>query len=256
MNEEISKEEDLKMTFIDHLQELRERVIKSFIAIIVGAFISLLFIKPIIKLLERPAKSIHFLQLSPGEFLFSSIKVAGYSGLLIALPFIIYQILRFIFPGLTKNEKRLIGPAVMGSAILFLAGISFGLWLLIPAALKFLVSYGAEIVEPLWSIERYLDFVFLIMLSAGLAFQIPVLQLILGTLGIVQSKKMLSSWRWVVMGSALAGAVLTPSTDPVTMLLLAAAISALFLFGVGMVAFTEKFKGQTPPIFRPPSTAE
>ncbi len=247
---------DLRMPLTGHLEELRQRVITSLFAIILGSAISLIFVKNIIKILEAPAKSIHFLQLSPGEFLFASIKVAGYSGLTAALPLILYQVLRFILPGLTKREKQLIAPAVIGSAVLFIIGISFGLWILSPAALKFLVAYGADVVEPLWSIERYLDFVFLLMLSCGLAFQLPVLQLILGSLGLIHSKKMLSSWRLVVMSSALAGAILTPSTDPITMLLLATAISGLFLIGVGMVAVIEKFKQETPPIVHPPSAAK
>ena len=241
------------MPLIGHLEELRQRVLKSLIAIILGSALSLLFIKPIVHILEIPAQSIRFLQLSPGEFLFSSIKVAGYSGLTAALPYILFQGLGFVLPGLTKKEKRIIAPAIAGSAILFFLGLSFAFWVLIPAALKFLVAYGADVVEPLWSIERYLDFVFLLMLSTGLAFQLPVLQLILGAFGLIKSKKMLSNWRWVVMAAALSSAVLTPSTDPITMLLLASAMGGLFLIGVFMVAITEQFKGETPPISHPPS---
>lgn len=244
------------MSFVDHLEELRQRILKSLIAILIGAGISLLFVKPIVQILEAPAKSIHFLQLAPGEFLFASIKVAGYSGLTFALPFILFQGLKFVLPGLTAKEKKIIAPAVAGSAILFLLGLAFALWVLIPAALKFLVSYGADVVEPLWSIEKYLDFVFLLMLSTGLAFQLPVLQLILGTFGLLRSKKMLAIWRWVVMGAVLAGAVLTPSTDPITMLLLAFAIVSLFLIGIALVALTEQFRGETPLIDHPSSTPD
>ena len=109
-----------------------------------------------------------------------------------------------------------------------------------PAALNFLVSYGADVVEPLWSIERYLDFVLLLMVATALAFQLPVLQLLLAALGVVRAGVMLAAWRWVVLASALAGAVLTPSTDPVTMLLLSAAITALYLVGVGLAALVQR----------------
>tara|TARA_Y100001968_G_scaffold271424_1_gene263035 strand:- start:1735 stop:2469 length:735 start_codon:yes stop_codon:yes gene_type:complete len=244
------------MPLVDHLEELRQRVLRSLIAIIIGSILSFFFIKDIVQLLEAPAGKIHFLQLAPGEFLFVSIKVAGYSGLIISLPFIIYQLLRFIFPGLTNKEKKLIAPTVAGSAILFFIGLYFALNILIPAALKFLISYGADVVEPIWSIERYLDFVLLIMISTGLAFQLPILQFILGSLGLIKWRKMLSSWRWVVLSAAIAGAVLTPSTDPITMLLLTTAITGLFLIGVALVALTEQFKERTPSISRPPSTAD
>ena len=237
---------EVEMPLVDHLEELRQRVLRSLLAVVVAAFFCQLGVKPLVRILEAPASGIHFLQLAPGEFLFVSLKVAGYAGLTLALPFVLFQLLAFVLPGLTLRERRLIAPAVAGSAVLFLAGLTFAWWALVPAALRFLVSYGADVVEPLWSIERYLDFVLLLMLATGLAFQLPVLQLLLGALGLVRWRTMLSSWRWVVLGSALAGAVLTPSTDPITMLLLAGAITALFLIGVGLVALTERLRPETP----------
>ena len=237
---------DVEMSLVDHLEELRQRVFRSLIAIVLGALACLLAVKPLVRLLEEPAGSIRFLQLAPGEFLFVSFKVAGYAGLTLAIPYVLYQGLAFVLPGLTLNERRLIAPAVAGSAVLFFAGIAFSWWALIPAALGFLVSYGADVVEPIWSIERYLDFVLLLMLSTGLAFQLPVLQLLLGLFGLVRWKRMLSAWRWVVLIAALAGAVLTPSTDPITMSLLAGAISGLFFVGVALVAAVERFRPETP----------
>jgi sec-independent protein translocase protein TatC len=95
------------------------------------------------------------------------------------------------------------------------------------------------VVEPLWSIERYLDFVLLLMVATALAFQLPVLQLVLGAFGLINARSMLEAWRWVVLISALAGAVLTPSTDPITMLLLTGAITLLYLVGAGLVALSQ-----------------
>jgi len=243
------------MPLVDHLEELRQRVLRSLIAVVVAALACLVVVKPLVRLLEEPAGSIHFLQLAPGEFLFVSFKVAGYAGLTLALPYVLYQGLAFVLPGLTLKERRLIAPAVAGSAVLFLTGLAFAWWALVPAALRFLVSYGADVVEPLWSIERYLDFVLLLMLATGLAFQLPVLQLLLGLFGLLSWRSMLAAWRWVVLSAALAGAVLTPSTDPVTMLLLAGAITALFLIGVGLVAATQGFKAETPQDAQPPGAA-
>lgn len=237
---------DVEMPLVDHLEELRQRVLRSLLAVVIAAGVCLIAVKPLVRLLEAPADGIHFLQLSPGEFLFVSLKVAGYAGLTLALPFVFYQGLRFVLPGLTPNERRLIAPAVAASAVLFLGGLAFAWWALVPAALRFLVSYGADVVEPLWSIERYLDFVLLLMVATGLAFQLPVLQLLLGVLGLVRWRAMLGAWRWVILGASLAGAVLTPSTDPITMLLLAGAITALFLIGVALVALTEQIRPETP----------
>ena len=227
------------MSLVDHLEELRQRVFRSLIAIVMGALACLVAVKPLVRILEEPAGSIRFLQLAPGEFLFVSFKVAGYAGLTLAIPYVLYQGLAFVLPGLTRNERRLIAPAVAGSAVLFLAGLAFAWWALVPAALNFLVNYGADVVEPLWSIERYLDFVLLLMVATALAFQLPVLQMLLATLGILGAQTMLAAWRFVVLASALAGAVLTPSTDPVTMLLLSGAITALYLVGVGLAQLVQ-----------------
>jgi len=230
------------MSFVDHLEELRWRLLRSLGALLAGAGLCLIWVRPLVKLLEQPAQGIRFLQLAPGEYLFVSLKVAGYAGLTLALPYVLYEGLGFVLPGLSRRERRLVAPAVAASAVLFLAGLAFAWWALVPAALRFLVSYGADVVEPIWSIERYLDFVLLLMVATGLAFELPVLQLLLGALGLVRSRQMLASWRLVVVLAAVAGAVLTPSTDPVTMLLLSGAISALFLVGVGLVALTEQLR--------------
>lgn len=229
---------EVEMTLLEHLEELRWRVLRSLVAVVAAAGLCLVAVRPLVRLLERPAAGIRFLQLAPGEFLFVSLKVAGYTGLILALPWLIFELLAFVLPGLTRRERRLVAPAVAGSSLLFLAGLVFAWWALVPAALRFLVSYGADVVEPMWSIERYCDFVLLLMLATALAFQLPVLQLLLGALGLIDAATMLRAWRWVVLASALAGAVLTPSTDPVTMLLLSGAITALYLVGVGLVALT------------------
>lgn len=230
---------EVEMTLVGHLEELRARILRSLLAVVIGAAGCLLLVRPLVRLLEVPAHGIHFLQLAPGEFLFVSLKVAGYAGLTLALPWVLYEGLAFVLPGLTRRERRLVAPAVAGSAVLFLAGLAFAWWALVPAALNFLVSYGADVVEPLWSIERYLDFVLLLMVATALAFQLPVLQLLLAALGLVQARTMLGAWRFVVLAAALAGAVLTPSTDPITMLLLTGAITALYLVGVALALLVQ-----------------
>ena len=238
---------EVEMSLVDHLEELRRRILRSLLAVVLAAAGCLVFVKPVVRLLEMPAEGIRFLQLAPGEFLFVSLKVAGYAGLCLALPWVLYEILAFVLPGLTRRERRLVGPAVAGSAVLFAAGLVFAWWALVPAALRFLVSYGADVVEPIWSIERYLDFVLLLMVATALAFQLPVLQLLLGALGLIDWRTMLGAWRWVVLVAALAGAVLTPSTDPITMLLLTGAITALYLLGVALVALAEGLRPSPSP---------
>jgi len=174
---------------------------------------------------------IKFIQLSPGEYLLSTIKIAIYSGILICVPIILSQIICFIFPGLTIQEKKFILPLIIISFSLFSLSINFSYTILIPAALKFFIQYSENVIEPLWSFDQYLDFTLLIFYSTSLAFQIPIFQLILGLTGIITSEKMLSLWKYVVLGSTIVGAILTPSTDPITQLCLSLAIFVLYLFG-------------------------
>ena len=232
--------DEAEMSLFDHLEELRLRIFYGLAAVAVGVVICFIFVNPIVELLEVPAKGAKFLQLAPGEYFFVSIKVAAYSGILVASPFILYQIVQFVVPGLTRRERRLLAPIVFGSTILFVAGLAFAYVALIPAALNFFVNYGEGVVEQLWSIERYFEFVLLLLFSTGLAFQIPVIQLLLGMLNIVNSKQMLAGWRYVILGAAVLGAVLTPSTDPVTQSLLAGAVLGLYFGGIGMVVLTGK----------------
>ncbi len=227
--------EDVEMSLFDHLEELRSRVFYALIAVFVGIAFCFVFVNKIVALLEIPAQGVKFLQLAPGEYFFVSIKVAGYSGLLLSSPAILYQIVRFILPGLTKKEKRAIAPIVFGSSILFVLGIVFAYELLIPAALNFFISYGGDVVEQFWSIDRYFEFVLLLLFSTGLAFQIPVIQALLAMTGIVNSARMLAGWRYVVLGAVILGAVLTPSTDPMTQSLLAGAVGLLYFGGIFLV---------------------
>lgn len=232
--------DEVEMSLFDHLEELRQRIFYALIAVVVGVIGCFFAIKPIVQLLEVPAQGVKFLQLAPGEYFFVSIKVAGYSGLVLASPFVLYQIIQFVLPGLTRRERRLIGPVVLGSTFLFAAGLVFAYLLLIPAALNFFINYGEGVVEQLWSIDRYFEFVLLLLFSTGLAFQIPIIQVLLGSLGIVSSAQMLSGWRYVILAAVVLGAVLTPSTDPLTQSLLAGAVLGLYFGGLGMVKLLGK----------------
>ncbi|KAL2324158.1 hypothetical protein Fmac_023216 [Flemingia macrophylla] len=232
--------DDKEMSIFDHLEELRQRIFVSVLAVgasIMGCFA---FSKELIVLLEAPVKlqGVRFLQLAPGEFFFTTLKVSGYCGLLLGSPVILYEIIAFVLPGLTKAERRFLGPIVLGSSILFYAGITFSYLVLTPAALNFFVNYAEGAVESLWSIDQYFEFVLVLMFSTGLSFQVPVIQFLLGQLGLVSGDQMLSIWRYVVVGAVVAAAIVTPSTDPLTQVLLAAPLLGLYLGGAWMVKLT------------------
>jgi sec-independent protein translocase protein TatC len=241
---EISELDDLpaevEMSFFDHLEELRQRIFYAVIAVAIGALGCFIYAKQIVQILEIPAAGIKFLQLAPGEYFFVSVKVAGYCGLLVASPVVLYQIIQFVVPGLTRRERQLVLPVVASSSVLFVGGIAFAYYVLIPAALNFLIGYGADVVEQAWSIDRYFEFVLVLLFATGLLFELPVVQIILSLLGILSSELMLAGWQSVVVGSMVVGAIVTPSTDPLTQSLLAGAVLALYFGGVGVVKLLGK----------------
>lgn len=231
---------EVEMTLMEHLEELRSRLLASVIAVVICIIACFAVVNRIVALLEVPAQGVTFLQLAPGEYFFVSVKVAAYSGLLLATPFLLYQIARFVLPGLSVKERKLLGPVVLGSSFLFVAGLVFAYYLLIPAALNFFIRYGEGVVDQAWSIDRYFEFVLLLLFSTGLAFQVPILQALLGALGLVTAEQMFKGWRYVVLGAVVAGAILTPSTDPLTQSLLAGAVTFLYLFGILLVKLLGK----------------
>ena len=227
--------DEVEMTLFEHLEELRARLFASAIAVVACIIACFAVVKNIVAILEMPAHGVTFLQLAPGEYFFVSMKVAAYSGLLLSTPFLLYQIAKFVLPGLMVAERRILGPIVLGSSVLFAGGLVFAHQLLIPAALNFFIHYGEGIVDQAWSIDRYFEFVLLLLFSTGLAFQVPILQGILGAAGLVSSGQMLKAWRFVILGSVVAGAILTPSTDPLTQSLLAGAVTFLYFSGIVLV---------------------
>lgn len=227
--------DEVEMSLFDHLEELRLRIFYSLIAVVLSWIGCFFVAKPIVRILEAPVENVKFIQIAPGEFFFLSFKVAGYTGLILAAPVVLYQIIQFVLPGLSRSERRILGPVVLGSSLLFFAGLAFAYFVLIPAALGFFISYGADVVESAWSIEKFFELILSLMFLTGLAFQVPIIQIILAVLGIVTANTMLKGWRLVVLGAVILGAVLTPSTDPMTQSLLAIAVLGLYFSGVGVV---------------------
>jgi sec-independent protein translocase protein TatC len=234
--------DDIEMSIWEHLEELRDRALISSGAVAAGVLLCFCFAKDLVIFLEKPVSDmgVRFLQLGPGEYFFTTVKVAGYTGILLAAPVVLYEIIAYVLPGLTKQERKTLGPIVLGSSVLFYVGIYFAYLVLTPAALKFFVGYADGAVESLWSIDQYFEFVLVLLFSTGLSFQVPVIQLLLGQTGIVSSKQMLSAWKFVIVGSVVAAAVLTPSTDPFTQMLLAVPLMSLYFGGAFVVSLVEK----------------
>jgi len=225
----------LELPFSEHIEELRQRIFLLFWIILSLTFLAFIEVKSIVKILELPITNVKFFQVAPGEYFISTIKIAFYTGLLFSSPFVISQLILFLLPGLTKKETKIILPLLLGSLLLFGLGLAFSYYTLIPAALNFFLNYSEEVLEPFWSFDQYFEFILVLFYSTGLAFQIPILQILVGLLNIVSTKQMLGAWRYIILLATILGAILTPSTDPFTQLLLSAAILLLYFTGLGIL---------------------
>ena len=225
----------LELPFSEHIEELRQRLFLLVWIILFLTTFSFLEVKTIVKILECPITSVKFFQLSPGEYFISTVKIAFYTGSLFTSPFVINQVILFLLPGLTKNEAKIILPLLISSVLLFGLGLTFSYYTLVPAALNFFLNYSQEVVEPFWSFDQYFEFILVLFYSTGLAFQIPIIQVLIGLLNLVSAKQMLKGWRYMILIATILGAILTPSTDPLTQLLLSSAILLLYFIGLGVL---------------------
>lgn len=221
----------------EHAKEFNQRLKFLLVFSLICIVFFLLNIKPITKLLELPVESVKFFQLSPNEYFFSSIKLAIYTGLLVSCPIYINQLIIFLSPSFSIREQKIVFPLIFLSIILFLSSLGFTFFALLPAALNFFLNYNEGVLEPFWSFTEYFDFSTTLFLGTALIFQLPILQVILTTTKIIDLQSMEKSWKYIALLSTILGAIITPSTDPITQLLLSSVIMLLYLIGILLVKF-------------------
>jgi sec-independent protein translocase protein TatC len=228
------------MAISEHIEEFRQRLFFCILILVLATIVCFREIKEIVRFLQAPAVGVKFLQFSPGAYFFASVKIAFFCAILISSPLVVYQFILYLLPGLTKREQPILISVGFGSVILFFSGLAFSYFFLGPAALHFFISYGSEVVEPFWSFDQYFDFFAVLVFSTGLVFQVPAFQFLIGFFGLVTGKEMLSKSKYVVVICTIVSAIVTPSTDPITQLLLALALFGLYLCGSGFLIFFKK----------------
>lgn len=217
MNEHPSEQ----LKFWDHIDELRKRVIRSLYGVAIGASVGLYYADKTMELLTLPFRqssmaNSHLTVLSPVEAFNVYIMVGIWSGLMLALPWVFWQLWGFVAPGLYKKERFTVVGLVIASTLLFLVGAVFCWWLL-PRGLEFLGEFSKGNSEVFWSLEKYLSFVVFLALAFGLCFQLPVAMAVLIKLGVVQAKTFRDGRRFAYVVIAVVAAVVTPTTDLFTM---------------------------------------
>jgi sec-independent protein translocase protein TatC len=220
------------MTVVEHLDELRRRLIRCILYIGLSFIGALCVTKEILRALEKPAGDIQFQALSLEEPVIVFFKVAFYTGVALASPLVLFEISRFISPGLTKVERRILTPIVVGSPALFLAGVAFAYFCLLPPMLHFFGSFGQGVTPINQRLDFYVSLVSSILLYMGLCFQLPIILFALSFTGLVTSRQLVSVWKYALVGVTLVAAVITPDPTAFSMILVMLALMTLYFLSV------------------------
>src|SRR6202140_4738325 len=239
-----SKEAMPAMSFLDHLEGLRGRVVYSIIAVAVGFFSCWGYAekivgwmqKPIMEALKRNGMPQTLVYLNPTDPFNLYLKVAMLAGLFVACPVVLYQVWMFISPGLYRNEKRYIVPFMFSTVGLFLAGGAFGYKLVYPAALEFLIGYGKQF-QPMITIHEYTDLFLTVILGLGVVFELPILVFFLALMGVVSAGWMWRNVRYSILGIFIVAGALAPTPDIYSMCVFAAPMLALYALSIGIAWF-------------------
>jgi sec-independent protein translocase protein TatC len=224
--------EEGMMTVVEHLDELRTRLFRGLGYVVAGCVAGLFLAKHILRLLEAPAGNISFQALSLEEPVLVFFKVAFYTGLVLASPLILFELAGFISPGLTKRERQVLSPIIIGSPLLFVCGGLFAYFCLLHPMLSFFGAFGAGVAPINQRLDFYISLVSSILLYMGLCFQLPIIIFVLALAGIVNSKILISIWRYAVVGASVIAAIITPDPTAISMLIVMAALISLYFLSV------------------------
>jgi sec-independent protein translocase protein TatC len=225
-----------KMSFLEHLEELRGRLVRSIIGLCVGALVCWTWHLEIFHFLTQPLRrvspDVKFIYTGPSEGFLLYMKMSFFVGIFLAAPYVLYQAWAFIAPGLYKHEKAWAIPFVIMGSFFFAGGALFGHYFLFPVTFRFLGQFGGEDMEFLPKVDQYFTFYSWFLLGLGAVFQTPVVIFVLSRIGLVTPRLLLRAWKWAVLGSFIISAVITPTTDAVTQALLAGPMIGLYAIGV------------------------
>jgi len=224
-----------------HLEELRNRLIKSAVAVVAGAIVAFMFRQWIFDIIVAPYEDIaadrDLVFFRPTEAFSLFMRLSLFGGFVIASPIVIWQVWAFVAPALTKREKRVVVPIVIVLVVLFLSGLMVGYWSL-GRGLRFLLDFGGDELEPVIGGNDYLSFAMRFLLVFGISFEFPVFLYAAAAVGAVSWRSLASGRRWAVLLIVTVGAVITPSGDPLTLLLLSVPLYFLYEATIWIVRFT------------------
>lgn len=244
--------EDQKLSVLEHLGELRRRLIRCLIAVLFTSVLSFIFAKQIFNILIMPAEGINLVFIEMTEMIGTYMKVSFASGVILAMPYLVYQVLMFIFPALTPREKRYILVILPWVALMFIGGVAFGYFILVPPATKFLITFGSDIASPQIKIGNYISIVIRLLLAIGLVFELPIITTFLARIGVVSPKWLAAKRKLAIVFAFILAALITPTFDPINQSLVAAPLIILYEMSIWLAKLVyrreEKARGFAPAV--------
>jgi sec-independent protein translocase protein TatC len=229
-----------RMSFLEHLEELRVRLIHSLAALMVGFVVCWSFREQIFHFLTEPLRraypGIKFITTGPSEALILYMKMAFFVGIFVAAPYVLYQVWAFIAPGLYPHEKVYAIPFIVAGSLFFAGGACFGHFYLFPLTFRFLGEFAGDDMTYMPKVDEYYSFYSWFLLGLGLVFQLPVVIFVLSRIGLVTPRFLIRNFKYAVLASFVISAIITPTPDIVTQSLLALPMVGLYLLGVGVAA--------------------
>ncbi len=235
----MAKEDQKEMSFIEHLEELRKRIIRCLIFILVFSIAAYFFSEWIIDFIARPVERLYFLD--PTEAFAMRIKISIIVGIILSIPVIFYHLWQFVVPGLFEKEIKLVIPVVISSTIFFIIGACFCFFLVLPLGIKFLLGFGTEKLSPMIKIGSYVSFVSYMTLAFGVVFELPVVSYFLGKVGIITSRTLAKGRRYAFVAILILASFLTPP-DLFSQIMLAGPLYILYEVSILVVKITQKKK--------------
>lgn len=231
-------QEASSMSVVDHLSELRTRLVIAIVAIIVGTLGAYYYVEDILQILVAPAGKLYYTK--PTEAFFTYMKISLVAGCIVSSPVWFYQIWAFIVPALSKGEKKVTFMVVPTAVVLFVVGVLFSYYLVLPMAIQFFIGFGTDELQPLFSIGQYIDFVIAFILPFGITFELPLILIALGILGILSSDRLREYRKMFILLAFIIGAAISPTPDMLSQTMIAGPMILLYEISYGVLRYIVK----------------
>ena len=231
-------QEASSMSVVDHLSELRTRLVIAIVAIIIGTLGAYYYVEDILQILVAPAGKLYYTK--PTEAFFTYMKISLVAGCIVSSPVWFYQIWAFIVPALSKGEKKVTFMVVPTAVVLFVVGVLFSYYLVLPMAIQFFIGFGTDELQPLFSIGQYIDFVIAFILPFGITFELPLILIALGILGILSSDRLREYRKMFILLAFIIGAAISPTPDMLSQTMIAGPMILLYEISYGVLRYIVK----------------